>query len=103
MLGRLEPAGGWSHTAKHIPVVQDTFLADGFSRWPREMLAGKVRELTHSSDSREQSIGPRGSGGFNIVPEKEHHTKTRRRFTDAQYERSGRTWLTRAPFMTHAR
>ena len=33
----------------------------------REMLADKVRELTHSSDWREQSIGPRGSGIFYTV------------------------------------
>ena len=61
MLGRLELAGGWNHTIKHIPGVQNS-LADGVSRWPREMLADKVRELTHSSDWREQSIGPRRSG-----------------------------------------
>ena len=66
MLGRLELAGGWNHTAKHIPSVQNS-LADGISRWPREMLADKVRELTHPSDWREQSIGPRGSGSFDIV------------------------------------
>ena len=37
-------------------------LADGKSRWPREMLADKVRELTHPSNCREQSISPRGPG-----------------------------------------
>ena len=63
MLGRLEPAGGWNHTAKHIPGVQIT-LADGISRWPREMLADKVKEINHASDWRKQSIGPRGSGIF---------------------------------------
>ena len=31
------------------------------------MLVDKVRELTHSSDWREQSIGPRGSGIFDIL------------------------------------
>ena len=66
MLGRLELAGGWNHTIKHIPGVQNS-LADGVSRWPREMLADKVRELTHASDWREQSIGPQGSWIFYIV------------------------------------
>ena len=61
MLAHLELAGGWNHSAKHIPGVQNT-LADGISRWPREMLADKVRELTHSCDWREESIGPRGLG-----------------------------------------
>ena len=66
MLERLELAGRWNHTAKHIPGVQNT-LADGISRWPRAILADKVRELTHSSEWLEQSIGRRGSGIFDIV------------------------------------
>ena len=69
MLGRLELAGGWNHHANHIPGVQNT-LADGISRWPREMLADKVRELTHFSDWREQSIGPWGSGGLILYSRK---------------------------------
>ena len=66
MLGRLELARGWNHNAKHIPGVQNT-LVDGTSRWPREMLADKVRELTYFSDWREQSFGPPGSGIFDSV------------------------------------
>ena len=65
-LGRLKLAGGLDHNAKGIPGVQIT-LAGRISRWPREMLADKVRELTHSSDWREQSIGPRWSGICDIV------------------------------------
>ena len=61
MLGRLELASGWNHNAKLIPSVQNT-IAGGISPGPREMLADNVRELTHPSDWREQSIGPRGSG-----------------------------------------
>ena len=45
-------------------------LADEISRWPREMLADKVREPTYSSDWREQSIGPRGSGSFYTILQK---------------------------------
>lgn len=66
MLGRLELAGGWNHTAKHIPGAQNV-LADGISRWPRQILADKVRELTHSSEWYEQPIGRRGSGIFDVV------------------------------------
>ena len=66
VLERLELEGGLNHTAKHIPGVQNN-LADEISRWPREILADKVREQTHSNDWREQSIGPRGSGIFYIV------------------------------------
>ena len=66
MLGRLDLAGGWNYTAKRIPGVQNT-LSYGISRWPKEMLAIKVRELTHPSDWRYQSIGPRGSVIFYIV------------------------------------
>ena len=66
MTGRLELAGGWNHTAKHVPGVQNS-LADGISRWPRGMLADIVREISHSSDWREQSIGPRRSRMFDIV------------------------------------
>ena len=66
MLGRLELAGGWNHTAKHIPGVQNT-SADGISCWPRAILEAKVRELTHSSEWLEQSIGRRGSAIFDIV------------------------------------
>ena len=61
MLGRLELASGWNHNETHIPGVQNT-LAGGVSRWSREMLVDKVRELTLSSDLREQYIGPRGLG-----------------------------------------
>ena len=67
MLGCLQLTGGWNHTEKHIPGVQN-ILADGTSRWPWDMLA-KVRELTHSRDWREQPIGPRCSGIFYIVPQ----------------------------------
>ena len=63
---RLRLAGAWNCNAKGIPGVHNT-LADGVSRWPREMLADKVRELTHASDWREQSIGPQGSWIFYIV------------------------------------
>ena len=51
ILRRLALVGGWNHAAKHMPGVQNT-LADGISRWAREMLADKVRELTHPSDWR---------------------------------------------------
>ena len=66
MLGRLEIKGGWNHTAKHIPGVQNT-LADGISRWPRSVLADKVRELTNSDEWSEQDIGERGKGIFDTV------------------------------------
>ena len=56
MLGRLELAGGWNHTAKHIADVQN-ILADGISRWPRSTLADKVKEQTDSSDRYEQNMG----------------------------------------------
>ena len=59
MLGRLELAGGWNHTVKHI--------CGCISRWPRSILADKVRDQTNSSDWHEQSIGTRGSGIFDIV------------------------------------
>ena len=100
--GRLGLVGGWNHTAKHIPGVQIT-LADGVSRCPREMLADPIRELTHSSDSREQSIGPRGAGFFRLcTSDNGHPHETRRRSMDANDERSKFTRLTRAPFMIHA-
>ena len=63
MLWRLQLAGGWNHTAKHIPGVQNT-LVDGISRWPKETSQDKVGKLTHCSKWRETSIGPRGSGRF---------------------------------------
>ena len=66
MLGRLELAGGWNHAAKHIARLQN-ILADGISRWPRSILADKVREQTNSSDWYEQKVGTRGSGIFDIV------------------------------------
>ena len=66
MLGRLELAGGWNHNVKHIPGVQNT-SAGGVPRWPRVILAGKVRELTHSSERYGQPIVPRGSGIFDVV------------------------------------
>ena len=66
MLGRLELAGRWNHTAKHIPGIQNT-LADGIPRWPKSILEDKVREQTNSSDWYDQTIGTRGSGIFNIV------------------------------------
>ena len=101
MPGRFELAGGWDHTAKHVLGVQNT-LADRISRWPREMLADKVMELTHSTDWRERSIGPRGSGFLCCTLDKEHLRKTRRRFMDAHDEQSRRTRLTRAPVTMHA-
>ena len=66
MLGRLESTGGWNYTAKHIPGVRNT-LADGISRWPRVILADKVRELTNSDDGSAQDIGTRGKGIFDTV------------------------------------
>ena len=66
MLGRLEIARGWNHSVKHIPGVQNT-PAKGISRWPRSLLADKVRELTSSSEWYEQFIGTRASGSFAIV------------------------------------
>ena len=66
MPGRLELAAGWNHTPKRIPGLKNTLVVVG-SRWPIDMLADKIRELTPSSDWREQSIGPRGSGIFYIV------------------------------------
>ena len=67
MLDRIEIKGGWSHIAKHIPRVQNT-PADDISRWTREQLAEKVRELTSSHDWVEQSIGPRGVRIFDVIP-----------------------------------
>ena len=66
MLGSLELAGGWNHSAKHIAGVQN-ILADGISRWPRSILADKVMGQTNSSDWYEHNIGTRGSGIFDIV------------------------------------
>ena len=66
MLGRLEIVGGWNHTAKRSPGVHSS-LADGISRWPRSLLADKVRELTNSSDWYKQPIGTRGAGSFDIM------------------------------------
>ena len=66
MLGCLELIGGWNLTAKHIPGAQNT-LADGISRYPRLVLADKVRELTNSTEWSEQDIGSRGSGIFDII------------------------------------
>ena len=71
MLARLELAGGWNHTAKHIAGVQN-ILADGISRWPRSTLADKVREQTNSSDWYEQNSGTLGSGIFDIVLQKKN-------------------------------
>ena len=69
MLGSLELAGGWNHSAKHIAGVQN-ILADGISRWPRSILADKVMGQTNSSDCNEQTIGTRGSGIFDVVLQK---------------------------------
>ena len=66
MPGCLEFIGGWNPTAKHIPGAQNT-LADGISRWPRLVLADKVRELTNSIACPEQDIGSRGSGIFGTI------------------------------------
>ena len=66
MLGRLEIKGGWNHTAKHIPGVRNT-LADGISRWPRVILADKVRELINFDDWSELDFGTRGEGIFDTV------------------------------------
>ena len=66
MLGRLEIKGGWTHTQKHFPGVRIT-LADAISRWPRVVLAVKVREVTNSDDWLERDIGTRGKGVFDIV------------------------------------
>ena len=71
MLRRLDIKGGWNHTAKHIPGVGNT-LADGISRWPRVILADKVRELTNSDDWSEQDIGTRGMGIFDTVLQREN-------------------------------
>ena len=61
--------------SKHIPGVQNT-LADGISRWPRSLLADKVKELTNSSDWHERPIGTRGSRIFGIVLQtKNMHSK----------------------------
>ena len=56
----------WSNVAKHVPGVENTSV-DGKSRWPRAELAGKVRELTNSTDRMQQKIGPRGSKIFHLV------------------------------------
>ena len=45
-LGRLDTKGGWSHTVKHVPGVQNV-LADSISRWPRHKVGRKVGELTN--------------------------------------------------------
>ena len=66
MLARLELTGGWNPTAKHIPGVRNT-LADGISRWPRLVVADKVKELTNSNEWSEQDIGSRGVGIFDLV------------------------------------
>ena len=66
MLGRLELAGGWNHTANPIAVVHNIF-AHGILRWPRSILAEKVRQQTNSSDWYEQNIGTRGSRTLDIM------------------------------------
>ena len=66
MLGSLELAGGWNHSAKHIAGVQN-ILADGIPWWPGSILADKVREQTDSSDWYEQNTERSGSGIFDIV------------------------------------
>ena len=68
MLGRLELKGGWNHSSKYLPGVRNT-LSDGISRWPRVVLADKVRELTNPDDWSEQDIETRGKGIFDIVPQ----------------------------------
>ena len=47
ILGSLELTGGWNPTAKHIPGVRNT-LEDGIWRWPRMVVADKVKKLTNS-------------------------------------------------------
>ena len=54
-------------TLPNILRVYINILADGISRWPRSILADKVREQTNSSDWYEQKVGTRGSGIFDIV------------------------------------
>ena len=63
MLGRLEIKGGWDYTAKNVPGVRNTPV-DGISRWPRVILADKVRELTNYVDWSEEDIGTAGKGDF---------------------------------------
>ena len=65
MLGRLEIKGGWDHTAKNVPGVRNTPV-DGISRWPRVILADKVRELTNYVGWSEEDIGTAGKVGFSI-------------------------------------
>ena len=66
MLRRLEIKRGWNPTEKHSPGVQNT-LADDISRWPRLVLADKVRALTNSNVGSEHDTGSRGSGIFDLV------------------------------------
>ena len=61
VLGRLDIKRGWNHTAKNTPGVRNT-LAGCISRWPRVILADKVRKLTNSDDGSEQDIGTRVMG-----------------------------------------
>lgn len=56
MLIRLEIEGRWSQLGRHMPGVQDTFVADGISIWPRSELISNVRELTHSTDWSARAI-----------------------------------------------
>ena len=66
MLGLPEIAGGWNHSAKHIPGVQNTPV-DGISRWPRSFMTDKIIEMTNSSGWYEPPIETRGSGIVDIV------------------------------------
>ena len=65
MVGRLELAGGWKHTAEHIAL--QNILADGFSRCHRSIVADKVRKQTNFSDWYEQDIGTRRLGIFDFM------------------------------------
>ena len=66
MLGRLELAGGWNHTNKHIPGAHNT-LAEGNSRWTIVILVDKVKKRIHPSEKHEQPIGRRRSVIFDVV------------------------------------
>lgn len=65
-LSRVEVSSGWSHVAKHISGIKNT-LADGTSRWPRPVVAKKVKALTNDNKWAEQPLRTRGARNFETV------------------------------------
>ena len=64
MLGRLEVNGGWDYTEKYVPGVRN-IPVDSISRWPRVILADKVRALTRLG--RKKTLVRRAKGIFDTA------------------------------------